>query len=252
MTPVTSTEAAPGRLEDFDPRSGSRLERAVFNHRKLVLLLCVLVTIVLGVSASRLKLNASFEKTIPAGHPYVTNYLAHKKQLAGLGNSVRIAVEARKGNIYDTRYMDALRQINDEVLLLPGVDRPFMKSLWTPNTRWSAVTPDGLDGGQVIPPRYDGSPAKLEELRLNVQRSGEIGQLVAVNGGSTVIQVPLLDRDAAGKPLDYAALSERLEQVRAKYSSDEVAIHVTGFAKVAGDLMEGLREIGRASCRERV
>ncbi len=266
MTPVTPPEAAPGRLEDFDPRSGSRLERAVFNHRILVLLLCVLATIVLGVSALRLKLNASFEKTIPAGHPYITNYLAHKKELSGLGNSVRIAVQARPaagpsqggtataggspkgvgvsvGNIYDAHYLETLRKISDEVLLLPGVDRPFMKSLWTPNTRWTAVTEDGLDGGQVIPPGYDGSPAKLEQLRLNVQRSGEIGQLVAANGGSTVIQLPLLELDAAGKPLDYAALSERLEQVRAKYSSDEVSIHITGFAKVAGDLMDGLREV---------
>lgn len=243
MTPVTANESAPGRMEDFDPSSGSRLERAVFNHRILVLVLCLLVTLVLGASALRLKLNASFEKTIPADHPYIANYLTNKKALSGLGNSVRIAVEARKGNIYDARYLDALRKINDEVLLLPGVDRPFMKSLWTPNTRWTAVTQDGLDGGQVIPPHYDGSPAKLEELRLNVQRSGEIGQLVAAGGGSTVILVPLLDRDAAGKPLDYAALSEQLEQVRAKHSSDEVSIHITGFAKVAGDLMEGLREV---------
>ena len=247
MTPVnpgeTPIETVSGRLEDFDPRSGSRLERAVFNHRILVLLLCVLATLLLGASALRLQLNASFEKTVPAGHPYIANYLAHKKELAGLGNSVRIAVEAREGGIYEAGYLENLRKINDEVLLLPGVDRPFMKSLWTPNTRWTAVTPDGLDGGQVIPPKYDGSPAKLEELRLNVQRSGEIGQLVAVNGTSTVIQVPLLDYDAAGKPLDYAVLSERLEQVRAKYSSDKVAIHVTGFAKVAGDLMDGLHEV---------
>lgn len=243
MTPAPANNAGPGRLEDFDPRSGSRLERAVFNHRVLVLVLCLLVTVLLGASASRLKLNASFEKTIPSSHPYIANYLAHKKELSGLGNSVRIAVAARKGNIYEAGYLETLRKINDEVLLLPGVDRPFMKSLWTPNTRWTAVTQDGLDGGQVIPPRYDGSPAKLEELRLNVQRSGEIGQLVAANGGSTVIQVPLLDRDASGKPLDYAALSASLEQVRAKYGSDDVAIHITGFAKVAGDLMDGLREV---------
>jgi predicted RND superfamily exporter protein len=240
MTPVIPAETAPSRLEDFDPRSGSRLERAVFNHRILVLLLCALATIVLGTSALRLKLNASFEKTIPAGHPYIVNFLENRKDMAGLGNAVRIAVEARKGNIYEPRYLETLRQINDEVLLLPGVDRPFMKSLWTPNMRWTAVTPDGLEGGQVIPSGYDGSPAKLEALRLNVQRSGEIGQLVAADAGSSIIQVPLLPKD---KALDYSQLNDRLEQVRAKYSSDEVAIHITGFAKVAGDLMEGLREV---------
>jgi predicted RND superfamily exporter protein len=243
MTTVKPAETGACRLEDFDPRSGNVLERAVFNHRILVLCLCVLVTVLLGFSALSLKLNASFEKTIPTGHPYITNYLEHKKELTGLGNSVRIAVEARKGDIYNARYLETLRQINDDVFTLQGVDRAFMKSLWTPNVRWTAVTEDGLDGGQVIPAHYDGSPAKIEELRMNVQRSGEIGQLVAVNGGSTVIQVPLLEHDAAGKPLDYAALSKQLEQLRAKYSSDEVAIHITGFAKLSSDLMDGMQEV---------
>lgn len=243
MATVTSTENTACRLEDFDPRSGSRLERAVFNHRILVLLLCVLATVVLGVSALRLNLNASFEKTIPTNHPYISNYLEHKKELTGLGNSIRIAVEARDGNIYSAGYIDTLRQINDAAFMLPGVDRAFMKSLWTPNVRWTAVTEDGLDGGAVIPDHYNGSTAKLEELRMNVQRSGEIGQLVAANAGSTVLQIPLLERDASGKPLDYSALSAQLEQLRDKFNSDQVAIHITGFAKLSGDLMDGMQEV---------
>ncbi|WP_077035060.1 RND family transporter [Pelomonas sp. KK5] len=240
MIAAIPKDTPPRRPEDFDPRSGNRLERAVFNHRLLVLLLCVLATLALGWSALRLTLAASFEKTIPTSHPYIVNFLQNRKDMPGLGNAVRIAVEARQGSIYEPRYLEQLRRLNDEVLLLPGVDRPFMKSLWTPNTRWTAVTPDGLDGGQVIPPRYDGSPAKLDELRLNVQRSGEIGQLVAADGRSTVIHVPLLAKDGA---LDYAQLSARLEQLRARYRSDAVELHITGFAKVAGDLMEGLREV---------
>src|SRR5258708_16140657 len=154
MPPVTPTETTRGRLEDFDPRSGSRLERAVFNYRILVLLLCVLATIVLGTSALRLKLNASFEKTIPAHHPYIVNFLENRKDMSGLGNAVRIAVEARQGNIYESRYLEQLRPLNDEVLLLPGVDRPFMKSLLTPHTHWTAVTQDCLDGGHGLPPRH--------------------------------------------------------------------------------------------------
>src|SRR5258706_13839158 len=92
MPPVTPAETATGRLEDFDPRSGSRLERAVFNHRILVLLLCALVTIVLGVSALRLTLNASFEKTIPAHHPYIVNFLENRKDMAGLCQQAPLAL----------------------------------------------------------------------------------------------------------------------------------------------------------------
>ena len=227
----------------FDPRSGTLVERALFNHRHWVLLLCLLTTVLLGWQSTRLGLNASFEKMIPTGHPYIANYLANQKELSGLGNTVRIAVANKKGDIYDTDYLRTLQSMNDRIFLLPGVDRVYMKSLWTPSTRWVSVTEDGLDGGPVIPDKYDGSPASLAELRSNVQLSNEIGQLVAFDQRSSIISIPLLSRTPEGQPLDYAKLSAQLEALRAEFQSDHIDIHITGFAKKVGDLIDGLGQI---------
>lgn len=227
----------------FDTRSGSLIERALFNHRAVVVLLCALVTALLGWQATRLQLNASFEKTIPASHPYIQNFLAYQSELSGLGNAVRVAVARPQGSIYDAQYLDTLRRLSDEVFLLPGVDRARMKSLWTPTTRWVGVTEDGLEGGPVIPDGFDGSSAKLQQLAANVARSGEIGQTVARDAASTVIFVPLLAKDAQGQSLDYALLSRQLETLRGKYEAEGVAIHITGFAKIVGDLIDGVRAV---------
>lgn len=232
------------QLDDFDTRSGTWPERLLFNHRPWVMLLCLLATLWLGQQAFRLTLNASFEKTIPTSHPYIANYLAHKVDLGGQGNALRIVVEARKGTIYDKHYLEVLQKISDEVYLMPGVDRPFMKSLWTANTRWVAVTEDGLDGNTVMGDSYDGSPAALAEVRANVERSGEIGQIVAGDAKSSIVFVPLLDvNPRTGQALDYGELGRQVEALRAKYDSDAIALHVTGFAKVMGDLIEGLRQV---------
>ena len=227
----------------FDTRSGSLIERALFNHRAVVVLLCALVTALLGWQATRLQLNASFEKTIPTSHPYIQNFLAYQSELSGLGNAVRVAVARPQGNIYDAQYLDTLRRLSDEVFLLPGVDRARMKSLWTPTTRWVGVTEEGLEGGPVIPDGFDGSSAKLQQLAANVARSGEIGQTVARDAASTVIFVPLLAKDAQGQSLDYALLSRQLETLRGKYEAEGVAIHITGFAKIVGDLIDGVRAV---------
>src|SRR6267142_2407311 len=141
----------------FEPDSGSLLERIIFNHRLKVLVLCFLVTIALGFAALRLELAASFDKTLPAHHPYIVNYLGHRQDLKQFGNALRIAVESTQGDIFTAEYLETVRRLNDEVFLLPGVDRSAMKSLWTPATRWAAVTEDGLDGGPVMPADYDGS-----------------------------------------------------------------------------------------------
>jgi len=227
----------------FDPRSGSLIERALFNHRWAVVLLCAVVTVLLGWQATRLQLQASFDKTIPTSHPYIQNFLKHQADLSGLGNALRIAVAAPKGTVYDARYLDTLRRLSDEVFLLPGVDRARMKSLWTPNTRWVGVTEDGLEGGPVIPDGYDGSAAKLQQLQANVSRSGEVGQLVARDARSSVVFVPLLAQDAEGRAIDYARLSAQLETLRGKYEAEGVRLHITGFAKVMGDLIEGVRAV---------
>ena len=242
---------------NFDPRSGSLIERLLFNNRIAVLAVCVLVTLLLGWQTTRLELNASFDKTIPQRHAYIQNYQAHKADLVGLGNAVRIAVANPRGTIYDAAYLDTLRKLSDEIFLIPGVNRVQMKSLWTPSTRWVGVTEEGLEGGPVIPDGYDGSAASLAKLEANMARSGELGQLVALDARSSVIFVPLLDKDSEGRPLDYAQFATRLEALRTKYespladatprgSTDEpqgVRIHITGFAKIVGDLIDGVRAV---------
>ncbi|WP_085316734.1 efflux RND transporter permease subunit [Derxia lacustris] len=242
MSPLHPPAAlpAPG---DLDARSGSLVERAIFNHRWLVLALCLLVTLALGWQASRLTLNASFEKTIPARHVFIHNYLEHRDELQGLGNAVRIAVENPAGSIYDAAYLDTLRQLSDEAFLLPGVARTGFRSLWTPNVRWVGVTEDGLEGGPVIPDGYTGSAGDLQALEANVARSGEIGQIVALDAKSSIVQLPLLSADAEGRALDYGAFADRLEALRAKYEARGVKLHITGFAKVVGDLIDGVRAV---------
>ncbi|WP_210397439.1 efflux RND transporter permease subunit [Motiliproteus sediminis] len=226
-------------------QSESLLERLVFRNRPLMLLLFLLLSLLLGWQATGLRPDASFSKMIPGDHPYIQNFMAHRDDLAGLGNAVRIAVEARQGDIFDADYQQALKQITDEVFFIPGVDRSALKSLWTPNVRWKEVTEEGFVGGPVIPDGYDGSPESLETLRMNVLRSGQVGSLVANDFRSSVIHAPLFDvNPETGERLDYQAFSEQLETlVRDKYQSDLITIRITGFAKVVGDLIEGAAQV---------
>jgi predicted RND superfamily exporter protein len=240
---ASPSPSAAIEAKDFDHQSGSWVECTLFNHRIVVLMVCAVLTLLLGWSATRLQFNASYEKTIPQSHPYIANLVAHQADLKGLGNAVRIAVANPKGDIYDAPYLETLRALSDKLFLLPGVDRAAMKSLWTPTMRWTGVTEEGLEGGPVIPDGYDGGADSLQALRANVQRSGEIGQIVAFDGQSSVIFLPLLAQDGAGKPLDYVVLSEQLEVLRSEFEAKGVTIHITGFAKIVGDLIAGLRQV---------
>ena len=217
------------------------MEQLIFSNRPLFIIIFGIITILLFMQMIRLRPEASFDKMIPTSHPYIKNYQNYKSELKGFGNAVRIAVETPQGDIFNPEYIDILSKINDEVFFIDGVDRGNVRSLWTPVTRWMAVTEEGYDGGPVIPENYSGKPADIEQLRLNVLRSGQIGSLVANNFKSSIIYAPLNDKNPrTNLPLDYQRFSQDLEKVREKYESKGLKIHITGFAKIAGDLIDGM------------
>ncbi|KKX60984.1 efflux RND transporter permease subunit, partial [Pseudomonas putida] len=247
-------------LRDFDRRSGNLLERLVFNYRPLFMLLMAIATVMLGYMAvTRLELRPSFEKMIPQSQPYIQNYLENRASLRGLGNSVRVVVENTQGDIFDPGYLEVLKQVNDQLFLTEGVDRSWMKSLWSPGVRWTEVTQEGFQGGPVMPDTYRGSPGDIERLRQNIGRAGIVGSLVASDFKSSMLIVPLLDKaSATGQSINYHQFSQMLEeQLRDKieYAGDSAArksgaegkgpykVRVIGFAKLMGDLIDGLLQV---------
>jgi predicted RND superfamily exporter protein len=222
------------------------LARLLINTRVLLLLAFLAATAFFAVQVTQLRPDASFEKMRPISHSYIVNFLANRADLSGLGNSVRITVETTEGDIFTAEFQEMLRQITDEVFYIKGVDRSGLQSLWTPNVRWQEVTEEGFVGGSVIPDDYDATPRSLRNLRTNTLKSGQIGRLVANNFKSATILAPLVSVDAeTGEKVDYHALSRDLETtVRDKYQNDTIRIHITGFAKLVGDLIDGAALVG--------
>ena len=228
------------------------VERLIFNNRIAVLLIFALLTVFFAYQAAQVKPDTSFEKMIPLKHPYIVNMIEHKNDLPNLGNSIRIAVEIEDGDIFSAEYMETLKRINDEVFFLPGVDRSNLRSLWTPNVRWTEVTEYGFDGGPVANRPSYSSEADLDELRDNVLKSGEIGRLVGNNFKSTIIDVPLQeaypnpDNQSELIQLDYGDFSRQLEEkIRQHFEAENpnIKVHIVGFAKKVGDLIEGIIKV---------
>lgn len=231
------------QLSDFDHSSGNLLERFIFNWRPVVLLLCLLLTLLLGWQARQLQVNASFEKMVPTDHEFVRNAMKHKALLKGMGNTVRVVVESTSGEIFDPNYLEQLRKINDALYLTKGIDQNSMRGLWTSNLRWTQVTEEGYRGGPVMPDGWDGSEQMREQLRSNIVRAGIIDEYVASDFRSSVISASLIDTDPeTGRPLDYHQLYQTLDALRHDQTPG-IKVHVVGFIALAGELMEGLLDV---------
>lgn len=215
----------------------------IFRMRLPLLLLGILVTAVLGWSATRLGLESEFNKMIPLSHEYMRTFSEYQKELGG-GNRILIAVHSRKGDIFSSDYLARLRAVQEGVFYLPGVERSSVMSLFSPNVVHYEVVEDGFDGGPVIAPDYDGSPGAVQKVRQNVTKSSWIGRIVSNDFTSTMIVASLMDTDPeSGKSLNLHEFGRRMEALRAKYEDDQVSIHMIGFAKSTSDIVDGTGSI---------
>ena len=217
-----------------------RVADLVFSRRRSLLVVFILLTAMFVYTATLLRVDAGFNKMIPLQHDYMKVFADYQKTFGG-ANRVLVAVMQKDGReIYNPEFFAILKQVTDAVFFLPGVDRPTVTSLFTPNVRFIEVVEEGFAGGNVIPADFKGTAEDLEQVRRNVLKSGNVGRLVANDFTAALVRADLLEIDpVSGKRLDYREVATRLEQIRAKYQDDRHSVHIIGFAKAVGDIADG-------------
>ena len=220
-----------------------RLGRAILERRRLLLWLFMTITLLLGISATNLRVDAGFEKLIPLQHPYMKVFTEYRTTFGG-ANRFIVALVRKQGEIFDPAFLDKLQQATDAVFFIPGVDRPSVRSLFTPNARFVEVVESGFFGGDIVPATYGGTLKEVHQVRDNVFKSRYIGRLVTNDLGGALISADLLERDpATGEKLNYFGVARQLEEIRQSLEDDEVDVHIIGFAKAVGDISDGARGV---------
>lgn len=218
----------------------------MFRHRNLLVTLFLVLTAGMAVLATRLKVDATFNKTLPQKHPYIETFLKHQGSFGG-ANRVLVALMAREGDMFTPEFFRELKRATDEVTFLPAVDRPQVQSLFTPNVRYIEVVEDGFAGGNVMPADFSPSPAAFARVRENIIKSGRLGQLVANDFSGAIISAQLLEIDPrSGAKIDYTEVSRGLENIRRRVETDSagrVTVHIIGFAKIIGDVSDGAQGV---------
>ncbi len=215
----------------------------LFGHRRTLLVVFGAMTLLFAASATRLTVDAGFNKMVPLEHPYMKVYRDYEKVFGG-ANRIAVAIVQKDGDIFNKEFMAKLKALTDDVFLLNGVDRPSVKSLFTPNTRFIEVIEEGFSGGNVIPATFQGTDEDLRKVRANVQKSSEIGRTVATDFSAALVTAGLLEIDPqTNRRLNYFEVANKLEALRAKYEGPRHSVHIIGFAKAVGDIRDGARGV---------
>ena len=175
-------------------------------------MLFALGTLLLGVIAWRgLRIDTSFNKTLPLQHEYMRTYLDPKVAEFRGANRVLIALIARDGNMFTPEFFEAMRKATDEVMVMDGIDRARVQSIFTPNVRYLEVVEDGIEAGNVMPADFTPTPENMARVRDNIRKAGILGRLVANDFSGALVSAIVLDQDAQGRPVDPIRVAHQLE-----------------------------------------
>jgi predicted RND superfamily exporter protein len=224
------------------------LERFVFGQRVLVLSVLGVFTLVMAFYASKLRMEAGFEKQMPLGHEYVKTFEQYRTVLFG-ANRLTIAVKATGpvGTIWTKEGLTRLYDVTQAVVSLPNVDRLGVQSLWTPNSFVNEITPEGFKVEPLIPNTVQPAaltPEVIAKIKRTTSGGGFDGTLVARDQSSALITAELNEYDKDGVKLDYIAYNRILnERIRDKFEDANFRIEIIGFAKQVGEIADGARAV---------
>ena len=215
------------------------VEQWLFRHRvRFLVFFLVLTALFLGF-ATQTKVDARFEKQLPLGHEYIQKFSEFESEFGG-ANRVVLAMIVEEGEIFNEDYFNKLDSLTKDVYAMPGVDQASVTSLFTPNVRFTEVVEDGFTGGNVVPADFANTLQDLAKVKENVLKSNYMGRLVTDSFNGAMVMANLLDVDPDTKePLDTFAVARELESLREKYETEDIKVHVIGFAKVMGDIRDG-------------
>lgn len=218
------------------------VEPFIYARRWLSMGVLLVLTAFFLWQASMLKNDAGFDKSIPLGHPYM-HVLKQYQADFGSANTVLIALIETPQNehpdIYNAQFFKRLKEVTNAVFFLPGVDRSRVSSLFTPDVRYIEVVEDGFKGGNVVPSDFAPSPQEFAKIKNHVADAGIIGRYTTKDQRGAMVFAQLLEvNPVTGKRIDYEETAKQLEQIRQKFQDQDISIHILGFAKVVGDVID--------------
>ena len=100
----------------------NKLSGFIIGKRIIFLSVISLMTIFFLYRTSKTEVHTKFADLLPQGHEYIK---LHNKIRAKFGgaNTVNMLLQVREGEIFNTTTLQKIKDITEELYLIPGVDR---------------------------------------------------------------------------------------------------------------------------------
>lgn len=203
-----------------------------FKHPHFIIILCVIITGLLGFFIKDLTIDNSIRQFLPQKDASYTR-LSQTEEQFGSMMVIGISMEAKDGTILTPEYIDVIRNITDRALELHEIDD--VDSLT--HIDFVCESDGSISASQLIPESYTGSPEDIEQLKSRLAEWDAMYNRVVINDNQTGTQMQLT---LSPYDLDYEkelASSLGKKKIRSEAEMQEAALNAV--TKIANEEVAG-------------
>ena len=169
-----------------------------------------------------LKVYTKFADLLPQKHEYIKTHNKIRSRFGG-ANTVNMVLQVREGDIFNFTTLKKIKDITDELYLIPGVDRFKIFSLAV-NVMSDVVA---ISGGFFFEPMmFPDIPQTQEEMKRLKERlyaSPFYGSFVWFDSKKTLITTDFFEDE-----IDYTVVFTELRRIQDKYEDDNHILAING------------------------
>ena len=219
-----------GDMVSGNQRNLDKLISFIARHRLLVLIIILVVTAVFLFGATQMRTEVILAHMFPYDHPYLKLYAQFSEVFGSGGSGVAIAVNAKKGDIFNQKTLSKIKGITEEIELWDEVYRVLTVSMASNSVKVVKTLAKGeIRIEALMFPNIPKDEQEMGELKKNIFSNPSYNGVLVSEDGSAAIILTEMKED-----IPYARMFDVLQGLVSKYSDEETSLHIVGFPMLMG------------------
>jgi hypothetical protein len=171
-----------------------------------------------------LKITTDFFQLYPPNHPYIQLYKQYRIMF-GTANVLSMAVEVKKGDIYNAETLKKIDRLTRDILAIKGVNSYQVISITHPKLKNITVGSMGVDVRPLTWPRFPETTDELMRFKEKIySNEGIRGIYVSPNDKATLIQAGFWEEG-----VDLNNLYKEMMKLKEREEDSNHRIYITGY-----------------------
>lgn len=208
-----------------------RLANVIFAHRKGVIVLLAVITLVFAAGIPRVKFQTNFADLLPVDSRYVQTHFQYQDNY-GSPLSINLILQVPQGTVYDAQVLRAIDTATRGMETVPGVNKERIFSLTSRRVRTVHTDGETISSDPFLPPGepYPQTSQQLKAFATLVETTpGVVGNWVSWDASAVVIQASLIP----GR-IDYNGAFSRVREIAAEAENSGLKAMLLGEPVLTG------------------